>query len=155
MNALVIYDSQFGNTARIAEIIATTLGEFGQARAVHVNEAHPAELAGVDLLILGSPTQAWNQTRAMQTFINQIPSQSVSGLRTACFDTRMHVPRWMQRFAAGQMAKKLRSRGSEPLLPPEGFFVSTKEGPLEDGEAKRAAAWARRLGDTYVEMTMA
>jgi flavodoxin len=34
MNTFVVYDSQFGNTERIANIIANTLIEFGQVRAV-------------------------------------------------------------------------------------------------------------------------
>ncbi len=32
MNALIVYDSQFGNTERIALRITSTLSEFGQAR---------------------------------------------------------------------------------------------------------------------------
>jgi hypothetical protein len=62
----------------------------------------------------------------------------------------MHMPRWMSRFAAPQMAKKLRVRGAELLMPPEGFFVVDREGPLEEGEAERAAKWAASLREKYI-----
>ncbi len=59
MNTLVVYDSQYGNTERIAQAIADTLGTFGQAQAVHVDPGHQVSFQGVDLLILGSPTQGF------------------------------------------------------------------------------------------------
>src|SRR5256885_13379181 len=62
MNALIVYDSQFGNTERIAQCITSTLSEFGQARAVRVGQVHSEELQGVDMLILGCPTQGMRQT---------------------------------------------------------------------------------------------
>ena len=46
MNALVLYDSQYGDTERIAQVIADTLGEFGEARAVRLDPRQPVELHG-------------------------------------------------------------------------------------------------------------
>ena len=57
MNALIVYDSQYGNTERVARRIASTLSETGQARAFRVGRIHSGDLQGVDMLILGSPTQ--------------------------------------------------------------------------------------------------
>jgi len=70
MNALVVYDSQYGNTERIAQAIADTLRAVGQARAVRVDSAHPVELQGVDILIVGCPTQGWNATPRCSPFSN-------------------------------------------------------------------------------------
>jgi len=111
MNALVIYDTQFGNTEQIAQAIAGGLGEFGQARAVHVNRSQEAELREADLLVLGSPTVAWNPTPAMQAYLKGIAPGSLSRLRTACFDTRKRLPRLLSRSAAGVIAKRLKSLG--------------------------------------------
>jgi menaquinone-dependent protoporphyrinogen IX oxidase len=41
MNALVVYDSQYGSTERIAQTIADTLREFGEVRAIRVDSADP------------------------------------------------------------------------------------------------------------------
>jgi hypothetical protein len=45
------------------------------------------------------------------------------------------------------MARQLRSRGVEPIVPPESFFVKAmkKEGPLLAGEVEQATTWARML----------
>ncbi len=146
MNTLVVYDSQFGNTERIAQAIADTLRAFGQARAVHVDPAHPIDFQGVNLLILGCPTQGFRPTPAMQSFIGNVSSQSLSGLAVACFDTRFRGALWKS-SAAPRMVKQLRTMGIEPIVQPESFFVKAmkKEGPLLDGELERAAPWARML----------
>jgi len=149
MNTFIIYDSQFGNTERIAKAIANTLSEFGQARAVHINQTQPNELGEVDLLILGCPTQGWRPTKAMQSFLEHISPESLGSLSIACFDTRFQKPRWMTGSAAEGIARKLRKMTAEPLLPPESFFVNGTEGPLDSGEEERAAKWALMLHEKY------
>jgi flavodoxin len=145
MNTLVIYDSQFGNTERIARVIANMFSEFGQVRAIRVDPTQPVDFQGVDLLILGCPTQGWKPTPAMQTFLVNVPPKSLNGLAVTCFDTRFNKSRWMTGSAARVMDKKLRAMGVLPAFPPESFFVAGTEGPLESGELERAARWARML----------
>lgn len=146
MNTLVVYDSQYGNTERIAQAIAGTLRSFGQARAVRVDPAYPIGFQGVDLLILASPTQGFRPTPAIQSFLDNVSYQSLSGLAVACFDTRFRGRLWKS-AAASRMARQLRSMGIEPIAPPESFYVKSmkKEGPLLTGEIERAATWARML----------
>jgi flavodoxin len=151
MNTLVVYDSQYGNTERIAQAIANTLREFGQAQAVHVAQAHPIEFQGVDLLILGCPTQGFRPTPVMLSFLGTVSNQSLSDLAVACFDTRFRGRLW-KHSAAQHMAGQLHTMQVEPLVPPESFFVKfTKEGkgPLLTGEVERAASWALGLHQQY------
>ena len=145
MNALVLYDSQYGDTEHIAQAIANALGEFGAARAVRLDPAQPVELQGLDVFILGSPTQGWRPTPAIQSFLEGTSSEELGGLEGACFDTRFRLPRFMTGSAAKVMAAKLREKGVSLLVPPESFFVKGTEGPLRDGELDRAAVWARML----------
>lgn len=145
MNALVIYDSKFGNTEQIARVISNMFSEFGQARAIRVDPTQPVDFQGVDLLVLGCPTQGWRPTPAMQTFLVNVSPKSLKGLAVACFDTRFNKPRWMTGSAARVMDKKLRGMGVLPTLPPESFFVAETEGPVASGELERAAKWARVL----------
>jgi len=146
MNTFVVYDSQYGNTERVAQAIADTLRAFGQAQAVRVDPAHPVSFQGVDLLILGSPTQGFRPTLAMQFLLGNVSSQALRGLAVACFDTRFRGRLWKS-SAAPRMARQLRTMGVEPIIQPESFFVKAmkKEGPLLDGEVERAATWARML----------
>jgi flavodoxin len=151
MNTFVIYDSQFGNTEQIAQAISGALRDFGRAQAVHVDPAHPLELQGVDLLILGSPTQGFRPTPAMQSFLGTVSYQALSGLAVACFDTRFRGRLW-KHSAAQHMAGQLHTMGVEPLVPPESFFVKfTREGkgPLLAEEVERAASWASSVHQQY------
>ncbi|HLZ21488.1 MAG TPA: flavodoxin family protein [Ktedonobacterales bacterium] len=145
MNALVVYDSQYGNTERIAHIIADILAAAGQARAVRAEPRHRVDIQGVDLLVVGSPTQGWRATQPMLSFIDGMSSERLHGVAVACFDTRFHKPRWLTGSAAVGMARKFQELGVSPLVSPESFFVDGKEGPLISGELDRAVTWARLL----------
>jgi flavodoxin len=146
MNAVVVYDSLFGNTERIAQAIADTLRAFGQVQAVRVEPAQPVELQGLDMLIMGCPTQGFKATPAMQSFLEKVLSASLSGLAVACFDTRVRGPFGS---AARVMARKLQMMGVSLLLPPESFFVKGMQGPLRSGEVERAARWALGIHQQY------
>ncbi len=149
MNTLIVYDSQFGNTKVIAEAIAEQLRAYGPAQAARVDPAQPCELEEADLLILGCPTQGWRPTQAMQTLLKHAASHIKGGAAVACFDTRFHKSHWMTGSAAESIAKRLRTLGIEPLVPPESFFVTSTQGPLEPGEEARAARWAAQLEKRY------
>jgi flavodoxin len=147
MDALVLYDSQYGDTRRIAQAIADKLAEFGEARAVRLDPRQALELQGVDVFIVGCPTQGWRPTPAIQSFLEEVSSEELRGLAVACFDTRFRLPRFMTGSAANVMAGKLREKGSSLLVAPESFFVKGTEGPLRDGELERASTWARQIVD--------
>ena len=145
MNALVLYDSQYGDTERIARAIADTLGEFGEAQAVRLDPRQPVELQRVDVFIVGCPTQGWRPTPAVQSFLEEVSSEELRNLAVACFDTRFRLPRFMTGSAAKVMAGKLREKGVSLLADPESSFVKGTEGPLRDGELERASMWARQI----------
>jgi len=55
MRSLVVYESWFGNTRRLAERIAAALGEEGDVEVVSVDDPLPP-LDDLDLVVLGAPT---------------------------------------------------------------------------------------------------
>lgn len=145
MNALVVYESQFGNTEKIALAIAGALRAFGQSRAVRFDPTHPIGLQDVDLLIVGGPTQSYGVTSGIRSFLEKVPLTQLRQLSVACFDTRLRQSRWLTGSATGAMAKILHKMGVALCVPAESFLVSGKEGPLLDGELDRAIAWASAL----------
>src|SRR5215217_1215736 len=145
MDTLVLYDSQYGNTERIAQTIADTLRTSREVRAIRLDPAQPVDFQGVDTFIVGCPTQGWRPTPAIRSFLEEASSERIGGLSVACFDTRFALPRFMTGSAAKVMAKKLQEKGGSLLLDPESFFVKGMEGPLSSGELDRAATWARML----------
>lgn len=151
MKTLVIYDSEFGNTEHIARAVAKRLSQFGPARTLRVEIADPEDLEGIDLLVLGSPTQGWRATQPFKAFIDRFPEGSMDGIPAAVFDTRYKMTEVLTGSAAKRSAKQLRKLGLELLLPPESFFVKSKEGPLFEYELERAESWAQALAETYLE----
>jgi flavodoxin len=144
MKALVIYDSLYGNTEKIAKAIGSAIT--GEVKVLPVGQANPAELKSLDLLIVGSPTQGGRATKATQAFLDIIPDTSLKGIKVAAFDTR-YASKFARIFgyASVRIANNLKGKGGNLVAPPEGFFVTGKEGPLKEGELERAAGWAKGI----------
>lgn len=157
MNVLVLYDSYFGNTEKVAQAIGAALEESHQVETRRVSEADPKQLDGVELLIVGSPTRAFQATKSATQFIQNIPRKALENVRVAAFDTRIEVtenhPKFLKGmvktfgYAAEPLAKKLEKKGGVLAAPAEGFIVDDTEGPVTEGELERAAAWARKLAE--------
>jgi len=146
MKALIVYDSVYGNTEKIARAIAGALKPSGEVKVLRAGEVNPSELKSVDLLIVGSPTQGGKPTRAIQDFLNKLPESAIKGINVAAFDTRFSTKLVaIFGYAAGKIAGSLKTKGGTLILPPEAFFVKSKEGPLKEGELERAAGWAKRI----------
>ena len=144
MNTLIISDSAFGNTKQIADMIAETVGKYGSVRLVPVVEADMIELTGLDLLIVGGPTQKHTLTPELRTLLEGIPHGSLQELAAMAFDTRYRMSEWLSGSAAYSIAKKLQRAGAKLIVPAESFFVHSVGGPLEDGERERAQAWVEK-----------
>lgn len=152
MKVLIVYESFFGNTEKIALAMDKALGAHN-VETVRASEVKPERLAGLDLLIVGSPTRAFRPTKAITDFLKGIPSGGLKGVRVAAFDTRIALEDTKSRFlrfvvgifgyAAKPISDKLVKKEGLLVIPPEGFFVKGSEGPLKEGELERAAGWAR------------
>lgn len=152
MRSLIIYDSQFGNTEKIAKAIGDAIS--GEVKVLRASEANMSDLEPINLLIVGSPTQGGRPTPALQQFFNTIPANGLKNITVAAFDTRFSerdsnlALRLLMKtvgFAAPKIAKALESKGGKMVVPPEGFIVNGKEGPLKKGELERAADWAQKI----------
>ena len=160
MNAIVVYESLWGNTAAVARAIAAGLGP--GARAVSTAEATPAAVAGADLIVAGAPlfafrlpTDAIRETirrksasfpkppdfshPALRTWLEALPAGRG---RSAAFETRM----WFSPGGAtGAILASLKHAGYLPLTRGQRFRVTGMYGPLKAGEWERARAWGAKL----------
>lgn len=160
MNTLVVFESYWGNTTRIAEVIAAELGP--DATAVHVDDAPDQLPPGLDLLVLGAPTHAFTlpsqpsraeaakhggaaSRRGIREWVAQLAATAPLPV-VALFDTRQGTSPFVG-SAAKSAAKSLRKTGFT-ISQTAHFAVTGREGPLADGEAERAAEWARTLRST-------
>jgi len=158
MKVLIIYDSFFGNTEKIAQAIGNSLGSKENVETLRVSDVKPEQLIGLELLIVGSPTRVFKPTKAIMNFLNKIPLNVLKGVKVAAFDTRISTADVSSRllnilvklfgYAAKPIAYKLEKKGGSLIIPPEGFFVIDSKGPLKDGELERAADWAKLIVKT-------
>ena len=168
MEAIVVYESVWGNTAAVARAIAEGIG--GGTQAFATDEVPAERLARADLIVAGSPVFAFSlpnesmRSRILETETDGPPPDlSHPSLRSwldglsmghgmaAAFETRIW---WSPRGATGTIEKKLAQVGYQRLLKAEKFVVRDKYGPLRDGELDRARAWGTGLGVT-LERTLA
>jgi hypothetical protein len=168
MRAVVIYESMYGNTHRVAEAIADGLRSGADATVLALHDADAAALSDVDLVVVGGPTHVHGMSRAstrksaietaekLGTTLELDPDAEGDGLRewfdsvaslprlAGAFDTRMHGPVAFTGRASKGIAKRLRAHGSELIVEPQSFLV-TKENHLDDDEFQHARRWGASL----------
>ena len=162
MQAFVVYESMYGNTATIAEEIGRGLTEAGMSvRVAPCSQVKPDDVIDADLLVIGGPTHAHGMSHEAtrdtaradddNTFEEPAPEP---GLRqwlhdlpegaarpAAAFDTRLHGMALLTGSAAKHIIGRLEDRGFQIAAEPESFFV-TKDNQLTEGEEERAQRWA-------------
>jgi flavodoxin len=141
MNALVIYDSNFGHTKSVAEEIVKNLD--GNARTLSVKNFHTTDLAGIDLVIWGSPINGWKPSVATMAVMDELPEKTFQGIKFTTFDTRIKA--FLHGDAKDHIAQKIRVLGGKAIAKPKEFYVRGKDGPLFDGEIEKAGQWARQI----------
>ncbi len=166
MRAIVVYESMFGNTHRVAEAIGRGLETAGEALVLPVDDAEGDLVFAADLLVVGGPTHVHGLSRprtrdaaldmagkpgnrlALDAHAHGadlrgwLGSLGHAGGPAAAFDTRLSYP--MSGRASKGIARELGRRGYSMVVPPESFVV-TKDNALLAGEEERAVAWGRRL----------
>ncbi len=155
MNILVLYDSVFGNTEKVAKTMGEVLGSMHDINVVRITDMTLEQLQGVELMIVGSPTRAFKPTKEVVDFLIKIPASGLEGMKVAAFDTRINTTDVNSKllnglvrifgYAAKPIADKLVKKGGSLVAAPEGFFVKDNEGPLKEEELERASEWAKTL----------
>ena len=155
MKAIVVYDSVFGNTEKIAQAIKVGLEAHADSQLLQARDVSAETLRNTDLLVLGSPTRGFRPTDVVSALLKGTASNALSRVKVAAFDTRFKADelnsattRFIVKtggYAAKRIASQLEKAGGSLLAPPEGFYVEDIEGPLKEGEVERATAWAREL----------
>jgi len=154
MRSIVAYYTRYGNTKKVAEVIAEVLAGAGEARTAPIDELTADELEGVDLLVAGSPTHYQSLPKEVRAMLDEWPKRSLHGVQVAAFDTSVQA--WgplMWMTAAHRLLSELRKLGGKKVDGPETFLVERGKAPeseerqdaLREGELERAKAWAADL----------
>jgi len=144
MKTLVVYDSMYGNTEKIARAIAAAVSS--EVSVKSAAQVVAADLDKIDLLLIGSPTQAGKALKPMQIFVESLSDGALKSQKTGVFDTRIKSNfAKLFGYAADKLAAALTKKGAKILLKPEGFIVKSSKGPLAEGELERAGVWASQV----------
>jgi hypothetical protein len=162
VRGFVVYESLFGNTARIAQAVVDGMKKHLDVELHSVAEGLGPE--GTDLLVMGGPTHAFSMSRTttredavnqgaiadptigLREWLDDLPEGN--GTPFAAFDTRVEIVRRLPGSAAKAAAKVARKRGYQQLTRPESFYVQDVAGPLLDGEMQRAEVWGAQLAES-------
>ncbi|WOQ17265.1 flavodoxin family protein [Raineyella sp. W15-4] len=156
MHALIVVESCFGNTSRIAAAIADGLRSAG-AEVTVTDAASGPTADGHDLVCVGAPTHnlglpsARSRDEAARRGA-KVPTTGVAewlagdprlaGVRTAAFDTAL--PSAFSGSAAKRIARRLRAAHAS-VEGRESFTVAGSPVDLAAGELDRARAWGATL----------
>jgi len=145
MKALIVVDSVYGNTEKIAKAIAEGLAPV-ETRLVRPAGAGASDLQTIDLLLVGSPVQGGRATKPIQDFLSKIPGDALDHKAYAAFDTRVKSGfAKIFGYAANRISGELKGKGGDIIAEPQGFLVKGKEGPLAEGELDKAKDWGKSL----------
>ena len=153
MKGIVIYDTSYGNTKRIAETIAETLKESGiEVDLFDVKDVKKLSAKDYNFLVLGSPTKFGTMSFAIRFFLGKVESEEWMNKPFAAFDTENpeNVEK-KQGSAAEKIAEKLRDKKMSQLLPVLKALVLGMKGPFIDGEIERTKEYAKGLATKLKE----
>ncbi len=153
MKGIVVYDTSYGNTKKIAETITETMKESEiEVDLFDVKNVKKLSAKDCDFLVLGSPTRFGTMSFAVRFFSGKVKSEEWRNKPFAVFDTEnpenMEKKEWS---AAEKIAERLRDRKMNQLVPILKALVLGQKGPLEEGEIERTRDYARELATKLKE----
>ena len=90
VEVIIIYDTKYGNTQRVAELIAEGIGEIGEIKPVisnFKNIKNINDLNNYDVILIGAPAHFGAPSKAIMKFIDKLTKINLQGKQFACFDT--------------------------------------------------------------------
>jgi len=132
--ALVVYDSVYGNTEKIAQALAKGLGDSSvKVDTLRAELVKFDELTTYDLLVVGGPVHAWSATKPIKTFLERLKTvKGLSGKKAFAFDTKLSRSS-LAGSVGGKIEGSLKGLGLTIVKPHETAVVKGSEGPLEEG----------------------
>ncbi len=152
MKGLIVYDTAFGNTKKVAETIAETLRESG--KDIDVFDVQGLKkFSGKDygFLAVGSPTKFGTMSFTIRRFLGKVKSEEWVNKPFIAFDTenpenvensKKENKSWS---AAEKIAEKLKEKNLSQISPVLKALVIGEKGPLVEGEIERVRNYTREL----------
>ncbi len=148
-NILNVYDTEFGNTREVANIIDQTLSKTHTVVTVDTAHATPENFINADFVIIGSPVHYWKPTRRILLFLASLFHMRSNHKWGVAYDTRLE--KVLAGSCMSKLGRALTFLNVRLMSKGEAFFVDTSKGPLKLGEMSKAEMFAKRI-DTFLRL---
>ena len=146
VKVIVVFESNYGNTKRVAETIVEGMKDVGEIEASvrELKEVDRNEILEYDAVLLGSPNHMGGPTRGIKGFIDKLGELRLEGKMFAVFDTYMGKD-------FGKAVKKMEKRINEkvPRLKQITAGLSVKvhgmKGPIVEGELPKCKEFGKNI----------
>ena len=138
MKILIVYDSYYGNTLKVAKAYQENLIKY-EPELIKVDVITQNIVDSYDLIIIGTPTRIFNMTGKIKKMIRRL---KFSDKDFFAFDTRANMEKVEQKFllkmvkkfgyAAEKVEASLIKKSAKFIMDYKWYYVKNSEGPLED-----------------------
>ena len=132
---MVIYESKYGNTKLVAEIIAEGMKEAGGAEPTlsSIKEVDFDKIADYDAILIGSPNHIGGPVGRAKKFIDKVGQLNLKEKQVAVFDTYMGKD--FQK-AVKKMEKRISQKAPHLKLAAAGLSIQVQglKGPLSEDQ---------------------
>jgi len=148
---LVIYDTLFGNTEKIAKALARGYQRHFKTICLNVKDVDIGQLSAYGLIAVGAPTHAFSASKPMKEFLANLEGKNLTGRYGFAFDTRRDIV--ISGSAAKYIENKLRGMRLEIVKPRQSAIVTgdTRHSELVEGEEERFETLGDAIGASLKE----
>jgi flavodoxin len=144
--AIIIYESRWGNTKLVGEKIAEGMRQVKgtETTVVDVKDLESAQLAGFELILIGSPNHMGGATRNIGTLIGKLGELPVNGKKAAAFDTCMKNDYEKTENKLEHLIAQ-KAPGIKVLTPGLSIIVNGFKGPAQPEELSKAIEFGKKI----------
>lgn len=145
VKVLIAYDTKYGNTQRVAELIAEGLKEKGSDTSVqNMKKVDFNSVEQFDAILMGSPNHIGRPTRTFHKFVGKLRKHPLKGKLIVAFDT----------YVEGQFEKAMKKmeetlQGKMPenklLTPGLSIKVAGMKGPIVESELPKCKEFGHKI----------
>ncbi len=150
--ALIVYESRYGNTKRVAETIAKGMQRIEgiEVALSEVKGVDPSAISRSDAIVIGSPNHMGGPTRGIKKFIDKLGSLSLEGKQFAVFDT----------YGGGDFEKatkkieqRVREKAPATKMMASGLSIKVEgmKGPIAEGELPKCEEFGAKLASELTD----
>lgn len=143
---LVVYESKYGNTKRVAETIVKGMQCVDRIE-IALNEVKKIDrkaITSYDAIVFGGPTHFGGPTRNIKKFIDKLSSAPLDGKQFAVFDTYFKTD---FEKATKKMEQMMHEKAPAMKMTVPGLSIKVEEmkGPIAQGELSKCEEFGARI----------